>query len=72
MRFGNRDIEYPANTRRRGDRGERNRASLWAIQENASTTPPMTKVYIEIGYDDNPCIEKGRYVVNIIGSPWDK
>jgi hypothetical protein len=69
IRFGRRDIEYAANTSRRGERGEMNRASLCAIVENASITPPMTNVYIDIGYDASPWMEKGRYVVNNIGSP---
>jgi len=69
IRFGRRDIEYAANTRRRGESGEINRASLCAMVENARITPPITNVYIDIGYDASPSIEKGRYVVNNIGRP---
>jgi hypothetical protein len=69
MRLGTREIEYPANTNRRGESGEINRTSLCSIHEKARITPIMMKVYIENGYDERPWIEKGRYVVNSTGTP---
>ena len=70
--FGIFDIEYAANTNNKGDKGEINRTSLCAMSENEIITPNIKSVYIDIGKDIRPWIEKGRYVVNKIGRPWDR